>query len=314
MYSRITTGSMNETMLNSVNRNRAALSDTQRQLATGKKIYTPSQDVKGSIEIMSANQSLDKIDIYINNIDRSLGELNTADGILTNITDYLHRVRELTTQAANGVYTEDELTKIADEIKEITEALKDFANTKYGSHYLFSGTEVNTPAYSSPAEGEYMYEGTPINQDYQRVIEISEGITAEVNEAGENIFGYYYEDPSSPGTMLGDGLFNTLGTLISNLEASPPDYNAIKQGIDNIDNDLTTVLKARTKFGTEVARMEMTRNKLEEDEINFTEIKAKNEEVDITEAVTNMQMQELALQASMQVSAQLMGISLLNYM
>lgn len=70
--------------------------------------------------------------------------LDTTDEALDQVGNALHRVQELITQAANDTNTEDERTNIAVELKQLQLQIRDVANTKVGSDYIFSGTNTSS--------------------------------------------------------------------------------------------------------------------------------------------------------------------------
>ena len=67
-------------------------------------------------------------------------------------------------------------------------------------------------------------------------------------------------------------------------------------------------------FGGVYNRLEMTESTLETNNENLTGYLSQLQDVDIAEAVSNWYQAQYAYQASLQVAAQSMGMSLLNYM
>ena len=64
------------------------------------------------------------------------------------------RVRELLVQASNGTYNQGDLNSIATEVTQLTETLKQDANTQYAGQYVFSGTLTTTAPYKQGAEDD----------------------------------------------------------------------------------------------------------------------------------------------------------------
>jgi len=294
--------------------NRGKLNELQQQVATGKKIDSPSDDATAAIAIMSSNTSLNKIDIYGKNVDSAISELDITDQQLSSITELIQRARTLATQAANATNGTDELKSINEEIKQLTDSLKAAGNTKFGSKYIFGGTNTDKEPFTTSTGDEINYVGTLSTENYRRKVEISDNVTVDINVAGDDIFGYYRADADSPTGYSGEGLFNTLKTLSNELTANPPNYENIREKIGDLDNDLETVSNVRARLGGVSNRLEMTKTRLDDNKINFTKYKSGLEDVDMSKAIADLQFQETALQVSLQVGSKLIQPSLLNYM
>jgi len=63
--------------------------------------------------------------------------IQTAEGALNEVHAMLQRMRELAVQGANGVYSEDDLEAIANELKELTEQIDKIAMIRNLMEYLY---------------------------------------------------------------------------------------------------------------------------------------------------------------------------------
>ncbi|MDD3014759.1 MAG: flagellin, partial [Candidatus Gastranaerophilales bacterium] len=188
--------------------------------------------------------------------------------------------------------------------------VKDAANTKFGSKYIFGGCVTEIPPYSEATNGDITYNGTLSTSNYQRKAEISENITVDINVAGDSIFGQYVDGDPTKQT----GLISTLKNLSNNLGASPPGYDGIKASLDELDNDLDTLLTAQASIGGTMSRLEMTKAKLENDEITYTKFRSKAEDIDLAKTISDISFQETALQVSLKVGANAIQSSIFDYM
>lgn len=314
-YTRVTSTSSNQSIINIIQNNRSKLNQLNEEISSGVKVSKPSDDASATINILNSNVSLNKIDSYLSNISTATSEMDTVDTQLQSVVDIIDRVKVLTTQAANGTNSTTELASVNTEIEQLTESLKGIANTQFGGKYIFGGVNTETAPYTTPVDGEAQYTGTPQTGNYQRNTEISDNITVTTNLPGDQVFGYYYTDNStSPATVQGQGLFNTLATLSTALQADPVDYSAISGKLDDLDTDLSTVLTASAQVGGTVNRLDMTKSKLENDSVNLQSFKSDNQDIDMASTISNLSYQETALQASLQVSSKMMKTSLLDYM
>lgn len=74
------------TLLNILNQNTAAQSQTMKQLTTGKRINSGADDPAGLIALSSLKAEITAIDASINNNQRTDSMLTVADGAVGEIT------------------------------------------------------------------------------------------------------------------------------------------------------------------------------------------------------------------------------------
>jgi flagellar hook-associated protein 3 FlgL len=315
IYTRMTNRLMSDNVINTLLTNRSKLNEIQEQISSGKKVSKPSDDPSGAITILSDNDNLLQIEQYLKNIDSANSELDVASQSISSAVDVVQRAKELTVQAANTTNGSSELSSINDEIKQLIDQIKDLGNTKFGNIYIFGGCVTQDAPFQSPSDGQVQYTGTPSSGNYQRKIEVSNGVTVDLNISGDALFGQYYEDDStSPPTVVGNGLLNTLTTLSQALSADPPDYNNIRSKTDDLDNDLSTLTDAQAKLGGTQSRLDITKSKLEDDQTTYTKGKSSVEDIDLAKSISDMSFQQSALQASLSVGAQVLQSSLLEYL
>ncbi|MGL5956619.1 MAG: flagellar hook-associated protein FlgL, partial [Brevinema sp.] len=147
MLGRVTPGYMTNDFLQNIKNKNDNFQKLQTQISSQQRINLPSDDPAGIINYMkweSKSQDLNKFNqIILSYKDK----LNVIDGHLDSVSSNLHRARELTVQAANGVYTREERVIIAMEIDQITRQLVADANSEYQGKALFSGTASLSQPY-----------------------------------------------------------------------------------------------------------------------------------------------------------------------
>ncbi|PSL48572.1 flagellar hook-associated protein 3 FlgL [Salsuginibacillus halophilus] len=133
--------------INHLQNNFRNLGDLQDQLSTGKKITRPSQDPVVAMNGMKHRSTVREVEQFQRNVNTAHNWMEEADSALSSTTDALHRVRELTTQAANDSYDTGERQDMAEEIGQLMEQLESMANTRSNDKYIFNGTDTtNAPA------------------------------------------------------------------------------------------------------------------------------------------------------------------------
>lgn len=312
MFTRITNRMMNDNVIRNLLTNRSKLNDLQEQISSGKKLRLPSDDPSGAMNVLNFNGSISRTERYVKNIDAGISELEVTDKALLNAIEVVHRAKELTVSASNVTNSASELGAINKEVEQLLEQTVGIANTKFGNKFIFGGLVTEDVPYQLGVTG-IQYVGTPddpTGKTHERKVEISESVTTGLNLAGDAVFGVYYT--GVPANQK--GLFETLTTLTQALQATPPDYDAIRGKLDKLDEDLSTLLNAQAVVGGAMNRLEMTKDKLEENLITFTRFKTNIESIDMAKSISDLKFQETALETSLNVSGRVLQPSLLNFL
>ncbi|MEI7474577.1 MAG: flagellar hook-associated protein FlgL [bacterium] len=317
IYPRVTNKLISENVVDILNTNRSKLNQLNEQIATGKKISKASDNPTGAVSILTTNTSMNKIESYKKNIDSASSEMDATDRATLSLIDSIHRARDLTLQAADASSGPSELASINDEIKQLTEQVKDIANTQFGNKYIFGGLVTSSAPFLKAGDNgdEVKYVGTDSTQNYQRQVEIGENIKVDLNVAGDNIFGQYYTDKTTdPATTVSSGIIGTLKELSKELETTPANYDNIRSKLNGLDASLSKTLNVQATVGGMMSRLDMTKNKLEEDNVTLTKFKSNIEDLDLPKAISDLKFQQDSLQASLSISAKVMQASLLQYL
>lgn len=158
MVGRVTQGMINTQFLRNLHNNLSRLDHMQNQMATGRTINKPSDDPVGMSFAMRYRSDLAANEQYVENVDSALSWLEFTDSMLGQTGDVLHRVRELSVQAANSSNPEAALNNIKSEILELTEQLVTIGNSRFNGKYIFNGQITDQPPYQEGID----YNGTAI--------------------------------------------------------------------------------------------------------------------------------------------------------
>ena len=300
---RITTQMSSNLMLTNMNKNLSNIYSTYEQIASGKKLTSVGQNPSDGTKVMKYNKQLSQLDDWSKNIETAKDEINQSYDTLGLIQENLQRINELTMQAANSFNSEDSLNAIRDEVEQRTRTIAQLANTKYQDKYIFAGTNTSTVPYSLDDDLNVTYSGTKQDGNWERNIEISEGVTMPLNVNGEQILG----DENG-------GIFATLKQLNDALADPDMDVKAISDCLDPIQAGIKNITDVQSTLSSRVQRLDATSNINENAALGLTEMKSNLEDTDLAEATTQLMMYQTALQASLQAGASIMQqASLLNY-
>jgi len=198
---RISTTQMQQGAISAMLKQHETLSRTQLQVATGKKIFKPSEDPVAASRIVNLKDTLSSIEQHQSNVDAARSRITLSEGVLSSVVESIHRVRELAIQANNDSQNDSTRTFIAAEIIQIQDALLNLANTTDSNNeYLYSGALSRFKPFSRNEAGGFEYNG----DESQREIQISRSRRIAVDDPGSEVFLEIKN---------GNGVYSTLDAL-----------------------------------------------------------------------------------------------------
>jgi flagellar hook-associated protein 3 FlgL len=299
---RVTQGMLTGNMLRNLSASYARLGKYQDQLATGKKINRPSDDPVIAMKGMIYRTNLTEVEQYKRNFSEAYSWIENSDAALDKATQALQRIRELVVQASNDTYETSQRESIAQEIQQLTDHLVSIANTKMGDKYLFNGTDTLT----QPVDLNAVPPKLPSSGEVK--IELSKGVLITVNVDATKIFNY----DNSTITANGNGLFSDLKFLNNDLKTKSG--KDISQYLDYIDQHINNLLNARAELGARLNRVELMKERIDQQEVIAHRILSDNEDADIERVITDLKTQESVHRAALGVGARIIQPTLLDFL
>ncbi len=251
MTERITPAMVTASTLNDLNASLTSLERTSDELSSGKTILEPSDNPYGASRVIDLQSQLDGLSSYETNVKDGISWENTASSAMSSINSAAQRVRELILQAANGTTNQSDLETIALQVEQLTEGIKQAADTQYAGQYVFSGTATTTRPYELGAGDEYQGNAETISRA------VGPGATVTITTNISTLLGN--------GEAAGDGkLLDTLRTTINNLRGgTTADREALANtDLQNLDGNLETLseLQATAGSATDQLQAALSRN------------------------------------------------------
>ena len=183
---RLSNNLMYQNNINKILDNQQSVANAQEQVTTGEKYLTTSEAPAAISQGMLYSNKIQTNEQHSKNIDQLNGRLETEETILQSINTNIQQAQELTIQAGNGAYTQDDLESIAAELSEIQKTLVNLMNTRSeDGKFIFSGYQDSTQPYQfDSTTGEYTYNG----DQGQHVITIAEGVSIKSSDNGFDTF------------------------------------------------------------------------------------------------------------------------------
>lgn len=291
---RVTQSMMSRHSVGAMQTSLTRLAKLQEQLSTGRVLNRPSDSPTDTTSAMRIRSSLADVKQYGRNAEDGNGWLSMIDAALTSANDQVLRARDLALQGANeGVSGQTVRNALAAEVDQIREGLITTANSDYLGRPVFGGVTANDAAYD--ATGTFV--GTPgaVNRT------IGDGTTVRVDVDGNVAFG-----------SAGSSVFDHLSALATALRTG--DQATISASITALDADRDRITTTQTEVGSRQNRVEAAIQAAADTQLRLSTSLSEVENADLPKTVVDLQMQEVAYQASLGATARVMQPSLLDFL
>lgn len=199
------------------------------KLSSGMRINKGGDDASGLAVSEKLRGQIRGLNQAERNLQNGISFIQTTEGYLSETQDILHRIRELSVQSANGIYTPEDRMQIQVEVSQLVDEVNRIA-----SHAQFNGLNMLTGRFANPDAG-----GTDVGQ--------------MVFQVGANMD---QQERAFIGTMTAEslGLVNTEGVQGDMISIASPDV--ANRAIGIVDNALQAVSKQRADLGAYQNRFE----------------------------------------------------------
>ena len=202
------------------------LSKNMEKLSSGLRINRAGDDASGLAVSEKMRSQIRGLQQAERNIQNGVSFIQATEGFLQGTQDILHRLRELSVQSANGIYTDEDRMQIQVEVSQLVDEVNRIA-----SHAQFNGMNMLTGAFAQ-------------NSASGRAMQLQVGANMDQNAR------IYVGDMSAAAL----GIADSQGTEGKISIASPEEANL---AIGTIDAALKIVSKQRADLGAYQNRFEM---------------------------------------------------------
>jgi flagellar hook-associated protein 3 FlgL len=310
----------------------------------GIKISKSSDDPVGIANVMQIRNALGNVDQWKKNADEAISLMDTSDTKMAELKDILDRVRVLTVDAANAAKTPADKKLIAMEVDQLTDQIRNLANTQVGSRYIFGGTRTDQEPLPT---GATVWKGNDEPICFQ-IGSSNNNLPISIN--GTEVFGDSYttntrgyptanvldtlaalsmvlradpDDPAYDADVLQDDLRALLHLPATMLVDDPLDPTGpqitvdvivtISGMLDHLDGHIDNGLSVRADLGARVNRMETVSEHLDAMSFNLTQNLSDVQDMDLAEAITQFLNQENIYKAALSTGANMIQPSLVDF-
>lgn len=228
------------------------LGSAMERLATGKRINSAKDDAAGLAIASSMTAQIRGMSQGIRNANDGISLAQTADGALSEVTNMLQRVRELSVQSASGTYQDaTDRTYMQNEVDQLTAQIDQvITNTKFNGVTLFDGSTaaitVQTGANASDTVDLNMTDLTSLAASGGAAgsYDVS---TATAANAVLTTLDTELDSISSARAGLGAGQ-NRLESVVNNLTSNVTNLSDARSRIEDSDYSAETTSMAKAQI------------------------------------------------------------------
>jgi len=201
------------------------LTRSMEKLSSGERINRAGDDASGLAVSEKMRSQIRGLNQAERNIMNGVSFIQATEGYLQETQDILHRIRELSVQSANGIYTDEDRMQIQVEVSQLVDEVNRIA-----SHAQFNGMNLLTGAFAQ-------------NSAVNRTMQLQVGANMDQNK--QIFIGTM--TAAALGLQTGQGQSGFLSI------ASPEEAN---QAIGTLDAALKLISKQRADLGAYQNRFE----------------------------------------------------------
>ncbi len=292
---RITQHITYNTYINDLMRKQESIYDLHRQLSTGKRVNTPSDDPVKTDDILSTKSLLSDMGQYERNIDDGMSYLSIVEQSLDSAKDVITTLQEHAVEQASGTKDAQTRANAALVVNNLFKQLLSLANTAYDNKYVLGGYKVETEPFDSA--------GAYLGDLSKRSIKTGANTTVEIGVNGGEVFS---------GSAGGVDVFQIISDFETALNAN--DTTAIANAIDTLDEAFSQISNAVSDIGGKVTRLTQTKNSIVNSTLELKTTVSGLEDADLTSVISELKLSQIALEAAMTSAGKVFSINIFDYM
>ena len=185
MLNRISSFHNYQAVQNDLRRQENKVHHNQAQLASGKKLQSPSDDPLATHYLQNIGQQSEQLEQYVDAITLVRNRLEHHEVLIANSEGFADEAKRTVMEMINGALSpEDRLAKKR-EIQELANNFLYLANSQDESgNYTFAGTKPKSQPFFRDIEGTVTYQG----DDYQRKMRVASSFEMAMNDPGSKLF------------------------------------------------------------------------------------------------------------------------------
>jgi Flagellin and related hook-associated proteins len=249
----------------------ADMAKNMEKLSSGQRINRAGDDASGLAVSEKLRGQIRGLNQASKNIENGVSFIQTTEGYLQETQDILHRMRELSVQSSNGIYSSEDRMQIQVEVSQLVDEINRIA-----SHAQFNGMNMLTGRFAKGGS-QVMQLQVGANMDQSKQIFI--------------------------GTMTAQSL-GLKGAQGGNEMISISTPESANKAIGTLDTALKVVSKQRADLGAYQNRFEMAAKGIDVAAENLTAAESRIRDTDMASEMVNYTKNRILSQAGSAMLAQ----------
>jgi flagellar hook-associated protein 3 FlgL len=296
---RIASNTVSEQIVRQIQNLSVAQTKLQTQVGTGQRIAQLEDDPAAAGRVLDRQSERRRVDQYILNANRAMQISQTTYSGISSLKDISDRATEIGT-LGQSAQNPDALQAYASELNQLIEQAVQIGNSKFGNDYVFAGTAVDTAPYAATrdAAGKVTSVAYAGNSS-QAQIPLSD--TASISPATDGATNTGIRDFINQIVALRDAL-NT-----NNSAGVTTAQTALIASED-------VLVSAISEQGAIQMRIDVNKVQAEMLGSNLDSVISTDTGTDMAAAIVKLNQAQVSYQAALQSSANIMRLSLLDYL
>jgi flagellar hook-associated protein 3 FlgL len=274
------------------------LAEFQRQVASGKRIDSPSDDPSAAAGAIGERAQLASVDQYSGTANSTSARLSVVDSVLSGIIEKITSAQTTVFAARTSTATDAQRNSAAQTLSGIRDSLVDDMNTSFNGAYVFGGNATTTRPYTTTAGTVGAYAGNTAE------VQVDVSPTRAVTVAYD---GSARVDAGTAGNVF--SVLDALGTALKN-----NDQDAVTANLASLQQVFLQMNSAQSRVGLTMNTVDSEKAHLDQTKLAATARLTSLEQVDMATAISNMNQADVTYRAALSVAAQSNTVSLLDYL
>lgn len=294
---RIASNTLSDSMIRQIQQLTSDQAKLQLQVATGRRITQPEDDPTAVGRVLTLQSEKREMAQYASNATRALTLAETSFSGLQGLKKISDRAGELAT-LGTGAMSPDAMSAYATEVDQLLEQAFQLANTRAGGDYIYAGTAVDAPAFSSTRVAGQIATVAFEGNAEQASIPLSEATSVAPSTSSDT----------------NNGIEAFLSHLISLRDAlNAGDLDAVRAVQPDLIDAEDVLIGAMADNGGIQTRIEAAQGQQQDRATSIEKLISDETSVDLPTAIVKLNQTQTAYQAALASAAKIMNLSLLDY-
>lgn len=291
---RITELTVIKNLVESINKVRGRVNETQLKIATGKNINTVSEDPYTANLIMNLKNMINKNEQFQKNINDAVDFLTATADAVDNFINTMIDVKSLLVEISNSARQPDYQT-YANRLNELFKQLLDSVNTKFKGKYIFNGTKSDVKPFNYNERVDFLSVDL---SDEAIKFELNDGVYEKVNFTVYELFG-------------GREIFDLILQMKNLLKGGIKPDDSLFQRFDEL---FEFIVSQASNVGAVMNRFSLLQKQIEKQNVVLKELLSIRQDTDMAQQAINLQRDQLILESAYIIAGRIVQKTIIDYL